>query len=106
MPGPDGSARAAEAIACEHERIEVPPPPPAAPAAAAPSAAPATAARSAAARWTHTVECVWRSNGAPLTLNLLGSTHVRFESEQHYPHYHEAEQLLHWESDPLSQVEW
>ena len=99
VPGPDGTARAAEAIACEHERIEVPPPPPAEPAAAA-------AAAPAAARWTHTVECVWRSSRAPLTLNLLGTTHVRFESEQHYPHYHSAEQLLHWQSDLLSQHDW
>ena len=52
-----------------------------------------------------TRECAWNSTGAAVPLNVFGEARVRFQINDMYPHYHDAEQLLH-SSDLMLQHTW
>lgn len=74
--GTTGTAQ--ELVACEYERLRT------------------------GATWgefTHTRHCVWRESNATLTTDLEGVAINRFESDERYQNYHEAEQLLHTYTD-------
>jgi len=42
----------------------------------------------------------WRATGAPLDLTIFGEERSRFHNADLYPHYHDAEALVHAPSDP------
>lgn len=81
-PQSDGSTRSekvADAIVLERTRLDLP-----------------------EGGFTHTIDSRWRNGGGPIELTIFGEveSHSRFENAEMYPHFHDAEALVHTLIDP------
>jgi arylsulfatase A-like enzyme len=50
--------------------------------------------------FTHTIDTRWRGGGGPIALTIFGDARSRFDNAGQYPHYHDAEALVHAPADP------
>lgn len=56
--------------------------------------------------FTHTIDTRWRVGGGPVALTIFGDARSRFDNAGQYPHYHDAEALVHAPADPSMRVSY